>query len=48
MIPPVAWITIMLYCNIMRRRIKQEIIHGDELNTEQYTWYSADTELYMW
>ena len=22
--------------------------HGEELNTEQYAWYRADTKLYMW
>ena len=32
----------------IRRRIKQENIHGEELNTEQYAWYRADIELYMW
>ena len=35
MIPLVAQITIMPYYNIIRRRIKQEIICGEELNTER-------------
>ena len=30
------------------KNLQQKSIHGEELNTEQYTWYRAVTELYMW
>ena len=29
----------------MVENLKQKSIHGKKLNTEQYTWYRADTEL---
>ena len=47
MIPLVTWITIMLYCGIIKGRITVKS-DEEEDKTEQYTWCRAETEQYTW